>query len=129
MMDDENVSSDEARFMQLVAMFQLAAMQQMGKLANPVTNEIERDLPHARASIDMLEMIERKTQGSRTPAEMQLIEKVLFELRMNYVDETRRDESETAPEEGDSGGEDGEAPDTARSDTGEAGDPGTTEKL
>ncbi len=128
MMDDEHVSSDEGRFMQLVMMLQLAAMQQMGKLASPVTNEIERDLPHARASIDMLEMIERKTQGSRTPAETQFIEKVLFELRMNYVDETGRDKAGTAPEEGASGGEDGEAPDAERTDAGESGDPGSTEE-
>ena len=32
-------------------------------------------------------------EGRRTAAESEFIDKVLFELRMNYVDETRRDES------------------------------------
>jgi len=39
-----NSSRDEILFLQLVAMFQYAAMQQMGKLPNPVSGKIERDL-------------------------------------------------------------------------------------
>jgi hypothetical protein len=98
------------RFMQLVAMFQLAAMQQMGKLPSPVTNEIERDLDQARVSIDMLEMLKQRTEGNRSEAESEMLEKIVFELQMNYVDETRRpqdtptdettsDDSEAASEE------------------------------
>jgi hypothetical protein len=90
MKDPTDASGDVERFLQLVAMFQLAATQQMGKLPSPVSGEIERDLGQAKLSIDMLEMIERKTRGSRTAEENQFLEKVLFELRMNYVDETRR---------------------------------------
>ena len=93
MTDQDNASGDEMRFIQLIAMFQMAAMQHMGKLANPATNEIERDLPQARGSIDMLETIEHRTKGNRTPAEDEFMEKVLFELRMNYVDETGREGS------------------------------------
>lgn len=113
MTDQDNASGDEMRFIQLIAMFQMAAMQHMGKLANPVTNEIERDLPQARASIDMLETIEHRTQGNRTPAEDEFMEKVLFELRMNYVDETGREEpGDTA--------EDEEGPATPDGDTDES---------
>ena len=86
----EEARNDEARFMQMVAMFQFAAMQQMGKLANPVSGEIERDLDQSRMSIDLLEMLQRKTQGNRSDAEEELLGKVLFELRMNYVDEVER---------------------------------------
>ena len=35
----------------------MAALQQLGKLVNPVTNEEERDLEQAKAAIDMIEMI------------------------------------------------------------------------
>jgi hypothetical protein len=83
--------ADEVRFLQLVAMFQVAAMQQMGKLMNPVTNEVERDLDQARASIDMLEMIKRRTDGNRTEQENELLDRALFELHMNYVEEVDRD--------------------------------------
>jgi hypothetical protein len=85
-----DASRDEILFVQLVATFQFAAMQQMGKLANPVSGEIERDLDQARASIDMVQMLQKKTEGHRSARESEFLDKVLFELQMNYVDETRR---------------------------------------
>jgi hypothetical protein len=88
--NEQPISDDESRFLQLLAMFQLAAMQQMGKRSNPLTNEIERDLQQAKASIDVLEMLERKTKGNLSEIEKDFIEKILFELRMNYVDEVDR---------------------------------------
>jgi hypothetical protein len=90
---------DEIRLMQLVAMFQMAAMQQMGKLANPVTNEIERDLDQARASIDMIETLKRKTEGNRSAGETEFLDKVLFELHMNFVDESGRAAAEPTQNE------------------------------
>lgn len=87
---------DELLFLHLVSMFQFAAMQQMGKMANPVSGKIERDLAQARMSIDMVEMLHAKSEGRRSAAESEFLDKVLFELRMNYVDETRRDERERA---------------------------------
>jgi len=85
-----NSSRDEILFLQLVAMFQYAAMQQMGKLPNPVSGKIERDLDQARISIDMIEMLHSRTQASRSARESEYLDKVLFELRMNYVDESKR---------------------------------------
>lgn len=89
-------------FLQLVAMFQYAAMQQMGKLPNPVSGKIDRDLEQARISIDMIEMLQSRTQASRSAREGEYLDKVLFELRMNYVDESKRP-PEPAPEESEPG--------------------------
>jgi hypothetical protein len=85
-------------FLHLVSMFQFAAMQHMGKVPNPASGKIERDLEQARLSIDMIEMLHKKTDGRRTPEESEFMDKVLFELRMNYVDETRRDQPGRGPE-------------------------------
>jgi hypothetical protein len=85
-----DASRDEFLFMQLVAMFQYAAMQQMGKLPSPVSGKIERDLDQARASIAMVEMLRNRTEGRRSAGETEFLDKVLFELRMNFVDESRR---------------------------------------
>ena len=101
------ISEDAARFLQLVAMFQMAAMQQMGKQPNALTNEIERDLQQAKASIDVLEMLERKTEGNLSEIEREFLEKALFELRMNYVDEAEKaaqEETEGDKEGGTPGG-------------------------
>lgn len=85
-----SLSLREAQFMQLVSMFQIAALQQMGKLPNPLTNEIEQDLGQARGSIDFIEMIKEKTKGNLSGREKEFVEKVLFELHMNFVDEAEK---------------------------------------
>ncbi|HDI51983.1 MAG TPA: DUF1844 domain-containing protein, partial [Bacteroidetes bacterium] len=46
---------NEVLFLQLIMTFETAAWQQMGKLKNPLTNKIEKDLEQARLSIDMLD--------------------------------------------------------------------------
>jgi len=78
-------------FMQLILTFQGAAMQQMGKIKNPLTDKIERDLTQAAISIDMLDMIKQKTAGNLTKEEQQLIDHILSELKLNYVDELDRE--------------------------------------
>ncbi len=90
MMDDEQLSRDEVLFLQVVSMFQVAALQQMGKIPSPLTGKTERDLEQAKISVDMLGMIEARTKGNLTEREKEFLEKVLFESRMNYLDELKR---------------------------------------
>ena len=77
-------------FMQIVLSLQAAAMQQMGKVINPMTTKIERDLMMAQNSIDMLDMLNTKMQNNMSEQESNLLEHVLYELRLNYVDETKK---------------------------------------
>jgi hypothetical protein len=88
---------NELLFTQLFLMFQGAAYQHMGKVMNPVTNKIERDLAQAKHSIDMLGMLEAKTKGNLSENEKRLVDHVLYEIRMNYVDEVNKGDQE--PEE------------------------------
>ena len=99
---DQNLTQNELLFLQLVSMFQMAAMQQLGKIANPVSNEVERDLEQAKFSIDILDALKEKTDGNLSEAEKDYLEKVLFELHMNYVDEletSKNGEAEKAEDE------------------------------
>ena len=102
-MPEEQSPSEERRnqalFVQLVSMFYTAAMQQMGKLINPITQKIERDLDQAKISIDILGMLEGRTQGNLSDDEQRFLEHALFELRMNYLDEARKPAPEEAEEE------------------------------
>lgn len=75
---------------QLVLMFQTAALQQMGKLKNPITDKVEQDLSQAQMSIDMLDMIHAKMRGNLTEDEERMFVDVLRELRLNYVDEVTK---------------------------------------
>ena len=83
-------------FLGLIHSFQAAAMQQMGKMPSPFTSEIERDLPQARLSIDMLEMLEERTAGNLTGEEARFLKHVLTELRLNYVAEIEEDRKAAA---------------------------------
>jgi hypothetical protein len=74
-------------FMQLVYMLHAAAMHQLGKVKNPLTDTIERDLAAAQSTIDMLEMVRERTKGNLLPDEEKFLTSVLMELRLNYVDE------------------------------------------
>ncbi len=86
----------QALFMQLVLMFQQAAWSHLGKVPNPMTQKIERDLEQARMSIDMIDMLKTRTQGNLQDEEVQMLDHVLRELRLNYVDELDKDKKEMA---------------------------------
>jgi len=95
MSDEERLSEDqlnEVLFSQLVLMFQSAALQHMGKLLNPITQKVERDLQQAKGAIDMLGMLEARTAGNLNEREGKFLKRVLFELRMNYMDELGKPE-------------------------------------
>jgi len=87
-------------FLQLIIMFQTAAYQQMGKVKNPFTDKMEKDLAQAQFSIDMLGMLEEKTKGNLSEEEKKYLELALYELRMNYLDEVNKEkESKSAKPE------------------------------
>lgn len=82
-------------FLQLVYIMHAGAMQAMGKIKNPLTDKIERNLEQAQQSIDMLVMLRDKTKGNLTVQEASLIAGMLSELQLNYVDESNKDKKET----------------------------------
>ncbi len=44
----------------------------------------------ARYAIDLLELLKEKTEGHRSPTESQLLDEILYDLRMRYVQVSRR---------------------------------------
>ena len=57
----------------------------LGLLPSPVTNKPEVELGQAKHAIDLLAMLQQKTEGNRTPEESDDLEAALHELRMAYV--------------------------------------------
>lgn len=98
MAEESSKNLKEQLFLQLILMFQTAALQQMGKIMNPLTKKVERDLNQAKFSIDILEMIQDKTKGNLSQEEKKFLEHVLFELRMNYLDEVKAEEKKKEEE-------------------------------
>ncbi|GEM_PF-401696 len=92
----------EIQFVQLVFSLKTSAIIQLGKIANPLTGNIERNLNEAKYTIDMLNMLKEKTKGNLTADEEKIINDAVFELQMNYIDEVKKDEEgekEAKPEE------------------------------
>jgi Domain of unknown function (DUF1844) len=79
-------------FFSLIMTFQAAAMQQMGKLKNPISDKIERDIQQAQLSIDILDMLEERTRGNLSDDESRFLKGVLQELKLNYVDESAKEQ-------------------------------------
>ena len=57
----------------------------LGLMPDPGSGKPEKNLPVARHLIDMLEVLQQKTEGNRTPEESEDIEAMLYQLRMAYV--------------------------------------------
>lgn len=85
------MSNQEQLFTQLLYLFYSSAMVSMGKLKNPATDKIERDLTQAKQSIDILEMLKIKTKGNLSDTESKTLDHFLTDLRLNYVDESNKD--------------------------------------
>ena len=64
----------------------------LGKMKNPVTDKTEVDLRSASLQIDMLEMINSRMEASLDKNEKQYIDKILSELKMNFVEEEKKEE-------------------------------------
>ena len=62
----------------------------LGEVPNPYTNKKEEDLESARNIIDILTMLEQKTKGNLSKDEGQLLESVLYELRIKFMAKTNR---------------------------------------
>jgi hypothetical protein len=88
-----SAEKNSSLFFSLVMTFQAAAMQQMGKLKNPISDKIERDLQQAQLSIDILDMLEVKTHGNLSEEEIKLLKGLLQELKFNYVDEMSKEQT------------------------------------
>ncbi len=87
-----------AYFTSLVFSLSQAAMMQMGKVTNPVTGKIERDMNQAKISIDMMEMLKEKTNGNLAKEEDKLISDMLANLQLNYAEEVNKKEPEEKKE-------------------------------
>jgi hypothetical protein len=84
-------------FSSLVMMLGSQAMIAMGKMMNPVTGKIERQMDGAQIIIDMLEMIRERTQGNLTDEETRMLDGTLRDLRINYVAEVNRGVNPSSP--------------------------------
>jgi hypothetical protein len=65
------------------------ALVALGQIPHPVSGKPEIHLEEAQHFIDTLTMLETKTAGNRSPEETRLLDNLLHELRLGYVETER----------------------------------------
>ena len=65
------------------------ALLHLGEIPNPMTHALERDLGAAKHVIDILGILQEKTRSNLEPGEESLLDAVLYDLRMRYVELVR----------------------------------------
>lgn len=95
--DERRESGNSQLFASLVMMFTTSAMQQLGKLINPLTGKTDVNLEAAQLTIDLLIMLREKTSGNLTKEEQKLLNDAISTLQLNYV-ETAQGGSASASE-------------------------------
>ena len=65
-----------------------SALLHLGELEHPEVGAPQKDLPLAKHTIDILAMLEAKTRGNLTGPEEKLIQSLLYDLCLRYVELT-----------------------------------------
>lgn len=73
-------------FLTFVLSLASSAQVHLGLIPNPVTGKPEKSLDLAKQTIDILGVLQEKTKGNLTKDEERLLEGVLYDLRMKYVE-------------------------------------------
>lgn len=80
----------EINFSTFVIGLSTQALMHLGEIANPMSGKVESDVPTAKQMIDILGLLKEKTRGNLNASEDQLMEDILFDLRMKYVEAVRK---------------------------------------
>lgn len=86
-MDKEKngVKKMEPNFNLFVSGLSMQTLIFLGEIDNPITHKKEENLDQAKYIIDTLVMLKEKTKGNLTANEANLLDNVLYELRVKYT--------------------------------------------
>jgi len=65
------------------------ALMHLGQVPDPMTGQPHQDLEQAQFTIELLAMLQAKTEGNRTPEESAVLDEILAALRMAFVRASR----------------------------------------
>ncbi|MAW68869.1 MAG: hypothetical protein CMG10_03825 [Candidatus Marinimicrobia bacterium] len=89
-MAEEQLKKEDQLFIHLVNTFVQSAWISLGKVKNPVSDSLERNMEQATYYIDLLDMLQTKMKGNLSEWEEQYIIHSLSELKLNYIDEQKK---------------------------------------
>ncbi|MCX7706054.1 MAG: DUF1844 domain-containing protein [bacterium] len=86
---------EKTDFIELLHFLHILCWQALGKVANPVSGKPEKNLQFAKRLIDILETLQVKTKGNLEEDEKKMLDNILTDLRLNYVDELNKESQST----------------------------------
>lgn len=86
-------------FLELVNLVATQAVVGLGGMQMPTGEKIPPNPDTAKVFIDILEMLDTKTKGNLTDDEGKILQSVLYELRMQFVNMVQGGAKPEAPEE------------------------------
>ena len=84
-MTEKGEGSVEVSFNLFISSLMMQGMVALGEAENPVTKTREFNKMHAQFIIDTLSMLREKTKNNLTKEETDMLEGILYELRMRFV--------------------------------------------
>jgi hypothetical protein len=78
----------EINFATFVVSLNASALLHLGAIEDPNTGQTNKNLVMAKQTIDILNLLEEKTKGNLATDEKNLIENILYDLRIIYVKES-----------------------------------------
>lgn len=80
----------EINFSTFVISLSTQALMHLGEIPNPLTGKVESDIGVAKQMIDIIGVLREKTRGNLDQGEEKLMDDVLFDLRMRYVEAVKK---------------------------------------
>jgi len=89
----ESKLTEQQLFDQLISSLVHSTWISLGKIKNPMTDKIEKDLQGASMNIDMIDMLYKRMDGNLSDNEDKYLSEILSELKMNYIHEKSQTEN------------------------------------
>jgi hypothetical protein len=85
----ENDLLYEFGFSTFILSLSTSALVHLGELPDPITNSKEVNLQLAKQTISIIEMLKEKTKGNLTGEESSLLDDVLYDVRLKYLNQAK----------------------------------------
>jgi hypothetical protein len=85
----ENELLYEFGFSTFILSLSTSALVHLGELPDPITNKKEISLQLAKQTISIIEMLKEKTKGNLTQDEGSLLDNVLYDVRLKYLNQAK----------------------------------------
>jgi len=81
----------EVSFSSFILSLSTSTLVHLGEVPDPVTQKMDKHLPLAKQTIDLLGMLMEKTKGNLSADEEKMMEHLLADLRWRYVREAKKE--------------------------------------